>query len=173
MKSSADSLRLFYALWPDDDIRTQLVALQSQVNGRKVIPENLHMTLAFLGQQSRDLLPVLHQVMDELPFNAMTLEIDRFGYFQKPQVAWAGPSKAPQALLDLQGSLMEKLVQFNVPLKAAAGFKPHITLARDATAPAVADAPSIVWQVRRVALIASTSTPGGVSYVSLRERLTG
>ena len=173
MKPPADSLRLFYALWPDDDIRTQLLALQSQVSGRKVMPENLHMTLAFLGQQSRDLLPILHQVIDELPFNSMTLEIDRFGYFQKPQVAWAGPSTAPQTLLDFQRSLMEKLVQFNVPLKAAAGFKPHITLARDATAPVAADAPSIVWQVRRIALIASTSTPGGVSYVSLRERLTG
>ena len=173
MKPPADSLRLFYALWPEDDIRNRLLALQSQVNGRKVMPENLHMTLAFLGQQSRDLLPILHQVIDELPFNSMTLEIDRFGYFKKPQVAWAGPSSTPQALLDLQHTLMEKLVQFNVPLKAAAGFKPHITLARDATAPVAADAPSIVWQVRRIALIASTSTPGGVSYVSLRERLTG
>lgn len=173
MKSTADSLRLFYALWPDEDIRKRLVALQSQVNGRKVIPENLHMTLAFLGQQSRDLLPALHQVMDELPFTAVALEIDRFGYFQKPQVAWAGPSTAPQSLFDLQRSLMEKLVEFNVPLKDTAGFKPHITLAHDATEPAVADAPFIKWQVRRIALIASTSTPGGVSYVPLRERLTG
>jgi len=171
MKSPGDSLRLFYALWPDDDIRNRLVALQSQVNGRKVVSENLHMTLVFLGQQSRDLLPTLHQVMDELPFNAMTLEIDRFGYFQKPQVAWAGPSTAPQTLLDLQHSLMEKLMRLNVPFKPSAGFKPHITLARDATAPVAADTPSIVWHVRGIALISSTSTPGGVSYRSLRERL--
>ena len=170
MISTADSLRLFYALWPDDDVREQLLALQSRVNGRKVAPENLHMTLAFLGQQSRDLLPILGQAMDELSFNTMTLEIDRLGYFQKPQVAWVGPSIAPQALLDLQRALTDKLMQLNVPLKAVEGFKPHVTLARDATAPAVADAPSIVWRVRRMALIASTSKPGGVSYMPLRER---
>ncbi len=171
MPSSTDSLRLFYALWPDDDIRSQLVALQSKVNGRKVVPENLHMTLAFLGQQSRDMLPALHQAIDELPFNTISLEIDRFGYFQKPQVAWAGPSSAPQALLDLQHTLMEKLADFRVPLKATAGFKPHVTLARDATAPTVTDAPSIIWHVRRIALIASISTLSGVSYILLRERL--
>lgn len=172
MTSPGDSLRLFYALWPDDEIRNRLAALQSQVNGRKVVPENLHMTLAFLGQQSRELLPKLHQVIDELPFDSMTLEIDRFGYFKKPQVAWAGPSTAPQALIDLQLGLMEKLMQLQIPLKAAAGFKPHVTLARDATAPAVTDAPAIVWHVRRMALLASISTPGGVSYVPLKERLT-
>ena len=173
MKSPADSLRLFYALWPDEEIRNRLAALQSHVNGRKVVPENLHMTLAFLGQQSRELLPTLHQAIDELPFDSMTLEIDRFGYFNKPQVAWAGLSSAPQALLDLQLGLMEKLMQLQVPLKPGAGFRPHITLARDATAPAVRDTPRIVWHVRRIALIASISKPGGVSYVPLKQGMTG
>ena len=170
MKSPTDSLRLFYALWPDEHIRSQLVALQSKVSGRKIVPENLHMTLAFLGQQSRELLPVLHQAMDELPFNTMTLAIDRLGYFQKPQIAWAGLSSAPQALLDLQRTLMEKLAYLNVPLKAETGFKPHVTLARDAKEPTVTDTPSIFWHVRRIVLISSISTSSGVSYMPLRER---
>lgn len=170
MKSPTGSLILFYALWPDEDIRSQLVALQSKVSGRKIVPENLHMTLAFLGQQSRELLPVLHRAMDELPFNTMTLAIDRLGYFQKPQVAWAGLSSASQGLLDLQRTLMEKLAYLDVPLKAETGFKPHITLARDAKEPTVTDTPSIFWHVRRIVLISSISTSSGVSYMPLRER---
>jgi len=173
MSNTSDSLRLFYALWPDEAICSQLAALQAMVNGRKLAPENLHMTLIFLGQQSRDLLPVLQQVMDELPSAAITLDIDTFGYFRKPQVAWAGPSAAPQSLFDLQHALWNRLLQLKVPLKPSAGFRPHITLARDARAPVVSDAPTVVWPVRRMALMASLSNPAGVSgvsYVPITER---
>lgn len=162
-------MRLFYALWPDDDVRVQLTALQTQVSGRKVAPENLHLTLLFLGQQSRDLLPVLEKAMDALPSEPITLEIDRLGYFRKPHIAWAGPSAAPPSLFDLQHALTDKLAQLNVRLKASEGFRPHITLARDA-APTVMDAPPVIWQVKRLALIASISKPGGVSYLPLTER---
>lgn len=173
MGTTTDSLRLFYALWPDEEICTRLAALQALVSGRKIAPEHLHMTLVFLGQQSRALLPVLQQAMDELPSAAITLDIDVLGYFRKPQVAWAGPSAAPQSLFDLQGSLWDRLMQLKIPLKASAGFRPHITLAREATAPTTSDTPLVVWPVRRIALMASVSKPRGVSYVPITERPLG
>jgi hypothetical protein len=104
---------------------------------------------------------------------AITLDIDTLGYFRKPQVAWAGPSAAPQSLFDLQHALWNRLLHLKVPLKPSAGFRPHITLARDARAPVVSDAPTVVWPVRRMALMASLSNPAGVSgvsYVPITER---
>ena len=173
MSTTTDPLRLFYALWPEEDICKRLVGLQTLVSGRKIAPENLHMTLVFLGQQSCDLLPVLQQAMDELPSAGITLNINALGYFRKPQVAWAGPSATPQSLFDLQRALWDRLLQLKVPLKPSAGFRPHITLARDASAPAISDAPLIVWPVRRMALMASVSKPGSVSYVPVTERPLG
>ena len=49
----ARTLRLFFALWPDDALRTALAAATApaiaQVAGQVVPPGNLHVTLAFLG----------------------------------------------------------------------------------------------------------------------------
>ena len=50
--------RLFFALWPEDSTRAELTAamrrLQPEVTARWVMPENLHMTLAFLGDVETD-----------------------------------------------------------------------------------------------------------------------
>lgn len=169
MNSASKSLRLFYALWPDDAVRAKLVTLQSHVNGRKVMASNLHLTLAFLGQQSSDLVPTLQRAMDDLPLEAMHLSIDTLGYFKKPQVAWAGPSLPPPSLLDLHRLLQKSLIQLRVPLKINEGFKPHVTLARDAVAPVATSLPAVEWHVKCLALVASVSTTDGVTYVPLRE----
>jgi 2'-5' RNA ligase len=47
------SARLFFALWPDDAVRARLTgvvdSLRRTVSGKWVKPDNLHITLAFLG----------------------------------------------------------------------------------------------------------------------------
>src|SRR5688572_28288957 len=46
--------RLFFALWPSDEFRGQIAlateALARGSGGRVILPENLHVTLLFLGQ---------------------------------------------------------------------------------------------------------------------------
>ena len=44
--------RLFFALWPDNNSRQQIAQINQQItfpNMRKLIPDNLHITLVFLG----------------------------------------------------------------------------------------------------------------------------
>ena len=100
-----DTLRLFFALWPDPAVREQLAKQQQHISGRRVPADNLHLTLAFLGVQPRSLLPSLEAALDTLALPALQLTIDRLGYFSKPRIAWAGPSTPPAALMSMQQGL--------------------------------------------------------------------
>ncbi len=166
-----DYVRLFYALWPDEATRTHLKRLQESVIGRKVNPENLHMTLAFLGSQAKSLLPALAKLLDKLPGQSFTLGIDRYGYFSKPRIAWAGPSESPPPLMHLQQSLMHELNEAKVQLKPEGKFRPHVTLARDANSLDEPFAPGIPWRVGKIMLIQSVQVKGGVIYSPIMEKV--
>ena len=170
MNTGADKMRVFHALWPDAVTRIKLAALQQQVSGRLMPAQNLHMTLAFLGNQPRALLPLLEEVLHALPLQAMHLDIDSLAYFNKPRVAWAGPSVVPQALLNLQSDLISALEVAQILLKPVAGFKPHITLARDAPPPLQQTIPPIEWKVADIALLESVSSVQGLQYQVLAQR---
>lgn len=169
MNAGADTLRLFYALWPDPVTRMKLSALQQQVSGRMMLVENLHLTLAFLGNQPRSLLPLLESVLHRLPLPAMQLEIDSLDYFSKPRIAWVGPRQAPASLFSLQRDLMKALADTQINLKPVAGFRPHITLARDAP-PQRAEIQTIYWKVSEIALLESVSSLQGPQYHVLAQR---
>ena len=166
----APSLRLFYALWPDEQTRTRLAALQTGITGRKVDAANLHLTLAFLGNQPHDSLILLEDLMQSLTLNPFTMTIDAYGYFSKPRVVWAGPSSPPEALLSLQRTLWRSLLDNGVPLKPVAGFRPHVTLARDAERLDREWDNDLKWTVGTIALVESIAIPGGVRYQTISRR---
>lgn len=152
---SPDALRLFFALCPDPATRSALAALQQQVTGRKVPVENLHLTLAFLGNQASQHMPVLQAILHALTLPAMHLQIDQLGFFTAPRVAWAAPSVVPAALLGLQQALWQALHDAQISLKPVAGFRPHVTLARNAEKPSAVPEAAISWRVGHIALIES------------------
>ena len=162
--ATTQSLRLFYALWPDDETRAALAKLQAATSGRKTRYENLHLTLAFLGQQSSTLLPALQEIVASLPKTNMPLMVDRIGYFSKSRLAWAGMHAAPNTLFQLQRHLKSKLVQKNIVAGTQAAFRPHITLARDAAVPANTVFQPVLWHARDICLVASSTEPDGVRY---------
>lgn len=162
--------RLFYALWPDDATRSHLTRLQESVIGRKVNPANLHLTLAFLGNQTPSLIPALARLVDTLPDQSFTVGIDRYGFFSKPRVAWVGPSETPSPLVELHQMLLNALNEAQVPLKAEGKFTPHVTLARDANRLDEPLVPMIPWKVGRIMLIQSLQVKGGVFYSPIVEK---
>jgi 2'-5' RNA ligase len=159
------SLRLFYALWPDDATRSALQALQMQMHlaGRNTSYANLHLTLAFLGEQPAASLPTLKKVLTQLPRVPIELTIDRMAYFNKSRIAWAGSHAVPPALFDLQAALGKALVESGIDFDQRA-FKPHITLARNAAAPEDRAFNSIDWQANEVALVHSLQVEGVLTY---------
>lgn len=170
--TSPSHARLFYALWPDASTRDALAALQAPVRGRKVAPANLHLTLAFLGSQPRASLPLLESLLDKLPEPRFALAIDSYGYFSKARIAWAGPSTMPDPLLWMYNALVNALDEAKVAYKASAGFRPHVTLARDAERvdQQSAPVPAVAWPVTTVALVESVPVQGGVHYQLLATR---
>lgn len=157
-------MRLFFALWPDENTRAQLSALQHGLQGRKTRHANLHLTLAFLGNQPEHLLPILEEILKELTVPEITLEIDRLGYFSRQRIAWAGMHNVPASLLRLHGELNAALKHSGVAFDRRDDFKPHVTLARDASAPDSESFAPFVWHAGHVALVQSVMEPTGISY---------
>lgn len=165
-----DSLRLFYALWPDDATRTSLAVLQNSFSGRKSPYGNLHVTLTFLGQQSPSLLPVLTKILNHLPATKLTLTLDRLGYFNGSKIAWAGMHAIPDGLISLQQELVKRLVQCEIPFHHEKSFTPHITLVRNAGTPVDLIFSPIVWKASELVLVASTTQPSGSAYKIIASR---
>lgn len=157
-------LRLFYALWPDDATRDALLTLQMQQRGRRTRPGNLHATLAFLGEQPITHLALLEEILARLPGNAITLQIDRVGYFKRKRIVWAGSHAVPDALITLQQSLADKLDEHGIEFDRRNDFTPHITLARDAEPPTDRPFEPFTWEMKQVALVQSIQEGGRLDY---------
>lgn len=168
--ANPENLRLFYALWPDQATRSALMRLQSSVLGRRVPPDNLHLTLAFLGMQSSTLLPQLEHILSQLASPAIELILDRLGYFLKHRIAWVGMQQVPEPLEALQQALTTALLQHRIGFDQLSRFKPHITLARAAHMPADSACAPIIWRADHIALVQSTTHAGGPQYRVLASR---
>jgi len=133
-----------------------LARLQQPMRGRLIPLEKLHLTMAFLGPQPAEALPVLLGILEGMPSPPLRLVVDCYGYFKRPQIAWAGVSEVPAALLDLQAGLMERLEAAGFSTATHGKFKPHITLAREAKeAPAEFSGEPVVWEVAGLSLVES------------------
>lgn len=158
------SLRLFYALWPDEATRIALTRLQEPLAGRKMHRQDLHITLAFLGQQPASLLPDLQALLRQLPPPELDLQLDRIGYFPRSRIVWAGMQSVPEALLVLHDALATMLSQLGVRSVQHGCFTPHVTLARDAPAPSESAIEAVSWHANRIVLVQSISAPEAERY---------
>lgn len=165
-----ETLRLFFALWPDDATRTALLQLQTPIRGRIIPYGNLHLTLAFLGQQPASLIGIAKDILFHLRATPISLTLDRMGYFPRNRIAWIGAHEPPAELLQLHQELGEALRQANVTFDSAQTFKPHITLARDASLPPDISFTPIPWQADHVALVQSVTNAEGARYQVIASR---
>ena len=162
--------RLFYAVWPDQGTSDRLNELQAHVHGRKTHINDFHLTLAFLGERSPDLLPTLHRILATLPPLNATFCLDRFGYFQHNKIAWIGMSAPPPALLELQHELSLTLERHDIMINDPVEFKPHITLARKADPPDPEVFAPVIWQANKIALVQSRNNAQDAKYEVLAFR---
>ena len=91
---------MFFALWPDEAVRQRLSDLQSRlaVNARALPPELFHITLAFLGDVHPGRIGELEVIANTADFEAVQIDLDRLGYFDKARVGWVGPTRTPGPL---------------------------------------------------------------------------
>ena len=173
MADAAPSLRLFFALWPDETARAALLQLQRRLTqplgARPVASDNLHLTMAFLGMQPAAVLPQVAGILERLEVPEMRLEVDHYGCFSRARIAWAGIRPLP-ALAALHEALMESLKQCGIGHDKASAFRPHITLLRNAVCEGGPVDQPFTWHAPGLALVQSTTTPGGPIYRVLAQR---
>ncbi|CAK0771382.1 RNA 2',3'-cyclic phosphodiesterase [Gammaproteobacteria bacterium] len=152
------SLRLFFALWPDPDAQRALAGLLGSLAAPEAQhPEDLHITLAFLGQVSTAILPCLEQIAASLDPGLFRLRLDQMGYWPTPRILWCGPSASPPALLDLAKDLQEGLAACGITPERRR-YQPHVTLLRLANGlPNPLPAVDIPWIVREFVLAETLS----------------
>jgi RNA 2',3'-cyclic 3'-phosphodiesterase len=174
----ASQARLFFALVPPPSLQQTLGALARHVaercGGRAVAPQNIHLTLAFIGAWPVARIVELTQAAARVPVPAMTLSLDTLGAFRRAGVAWIGTAAPPAALMTLASSLSTALAAAGVPLEARR-FHPHLTLARKCrSAHAIETAGPHVWDVDAMTLVASRTRAEGARYTAVAEwRLSG
>ena len=161
-------MRLFFALWPDDEVRARLERwsreLHALCGGRTTRPENLHVTLAFLGSVEETQVAEVERAAGEVAPKAVSLVLDQPGYWKHNRIAWAGASVVPpelEALVsELRGALAKSRIGFD-----AKPFVSHVTLLRDAREPrAIPELAPIEWRLEGFALVQSVSLPQGSRY---------
>ncbi len=163
------SQRLFFALVPDLDTVGRIESVQRKLNipARAVKAGQFHVTLAFLGNQPIDRLPLLLAIAAGLDMPACTVAFDRLGSFQRARVAWLGVSRPPVELLTFQARLAARLEQERIALDHKP-WKFHLTLYRDLRTPLVTMEPDTVsWDLNGFSLVESVSTGRGVEYRQL------
>lgn len=97
---------------------------------RKVDPENLHLTLVFLGDCPEPALQAAHEGFETLRAVGFALSLHGLGLFGKdrPRAAWAGVAPAPE-LFHLQAKAETIACRAGCPIETRK-FLPHITLGR-------------------------------------------
>ncbi len=134
-------IRAFVALDLSPEVRTALTAVQEQARRLRVRvgwvkPENLHITLAFLGEIPHEAAPALARGLGEAvreiaPFPFETAGVGWFGG-NRPRVLWAGITPGPGAdrIAALAAAVRTAVRAAGYPDDEKETFTPHATLGR-------------------------------------------
>jgi len=173
-------MRLFTAINFDDSVKNVLADVQgslksSGVRGRFTVPENLHLTLVFIGDVATAQLPALKAAIGGVSFEPFELTVTGLGTFGRANgaVLWVGITPCPE-LGRVRAELYKRITDAEFPADDRE-FSPHLTLARDAVLPrgfvlAGYETPAITVRVTRIGLMESVFEGGKVFY---REIFTG
>lgn len=126
--------RYFLALPLPDSVRDHLAnARPPQFPGVKLVrPDQMHVTLHFLGELERDQIKLINRAMQLIDSARFDISISGFGSFPEkglPRVIWAGIEECSQlsALQHRLGECLNQAINFQPENRL---YNPHITLAR-------------------------------------------
>lgn len=155
--------------------------LSSRADLKNVKPQNIHLTIRFLGDISPAMVDAIHEEMKQLSFSPFTIELNGLGAFPKliyPRVVWAGIRQGADELRKVFSQLEPRLrgLGFKPDNK---GFSPHLTIARVRTGRNKAELVKRIQELENyefgavkaecLRLKKSDLTPRGPIYSTLRE----
>ncbi len=179
--------RLFVAIELDDDARQAVAAYAARIfrsgNLRPgllkwVRPEQIHITLAFLGDvPDASVAGLVTAISADIPVPPFTVRFGGLGVFPPrgaPRVLWMGVRAGGDEIAAVQAEIATRVRGAGVTLESRP-FHPHLTLARwretrasDASAVAPADRRVVAsCRVEYATLFQSEVTPAGPLYRAL------
>jgi 2'-5' RNA ligase len=174
-------MRLFIAVNFTDEVKIGLLKIQEQLKsqssrGNFTRPENLHLTLAFLGETPETQLEKLYDIMEGIQSTPFTIPFNHTGCFthSKKELWWIGATKDSPGLPLLKAihtQLLSRLLEEGFPSDTRP-FNAHITLGREIkhTKPILLDCPEITAQVDHISLMQSEHLKTGLTYTELMRK---
>jgi 2'-5' RNA ligase len=133
-------LRTFLAVPVNKAVRDRLESLQERLAGlgvdvKWVEPENLHVTLLFLGEVGeREVMPICRAAADiGRTHAAFSFSVETVGCFpniHRPRVVWVGVGEGAAEVSALHDALESPLMELGCYRREERHFTPHITLGR-------------------------------------------
>jgi 2'-5' RNA ligase len=177
-------MRLFLGLPIPSELAQALTRLTQTIElpkGRRTTPENIHLTLVFLGEVAEPALPRIEHELSELTFASLQLKLTSLNTFPRAGVLFAEVEPS-RALLHLQANVAAAMARCGFTTETSQApegrpYHPHITLARfrgqlrlsqnQHTLP-----PSLQRTVRAdtINLYRSNTTPTGLHYQILAQK---
>ena len=157
-------MRLFFALWPNAATRARIAraaaAWPAVCDAHRVPTQNLHLTLAFVGEAPSDQVAVLQQIGAQQRAACCRIEFDAYEYWPDSRVLVTTASETPAALALLSSSLQETIaLDLRRPLRS------HVTLARKVVQAPVPQAMSpFSWSARSFSLVSSDTSGAHAVY---------
>jgi 2'-5' RNA ligase len=172
-------MRLFIAIELPAELKKALDKLRCDLPGAHwVATEQIHLTLAFLGEVEEAKVAPLVAKLARIHLPAFSLALTGLGCFPhrlRPQVLWVGLTQQP-FLTQLAAAVQGALLACGFPLEERP-FSPHLTLARiKLPAPREVGAfldqplphPLLAFAVREFILFESRLHPHGAEHLPLR-----
>jgi 2'-5' RNA ligase len=185
-------MRLFVAIDVEDEARDAIVREQkrlgqllSRAQPRWALPEQIHLTLTFIGEiDSARLTPIVDAMSRDFaraPFRLVFGGLGVFPAHGAPRVLWIGVSEGEGRVVELQEDVARRLAAVGVTSDERP-FRPHLTLGRwrdgrpsdRSRVAAAAPAPISGGSVEAVTLYESRLSPSGATHIPVaRGRLVG
>ena len=169
-------MRAFVAVFPPPEVRREALAwakrLPSEDQVRWTRPENVHLTLKFLGDIRIEDLDGIRAALGEVgvehaPFDAVLAELGAFPSTRRAKILWIGVGAGSDWLRSLATDVDDTLASLGFE-REKRPYVPHLTLGRVRGRPLNLDLPSGVertgFRVRQVELTESTLAPEGATY---------
>ena len=126
--------RLFFALWPETAQCRALTRIQSALaggGGRCLSPQDLHLTLVFLGALEATARACAERAAEQVRGSPFDLALHRIGCFPRARVRWCGVDPCPPPLARLVADLENRLAACGLASEPRP-YRPHLTLVRRA-----------------------------------------
>ena len=159
----------------------QMELVKTGADLKLVKPENIHITIRFLGNISPGMVEKIFEAMKNVEFKPFRVEIRGLGAFpglRFPRVVWAGIKRGEEKLKGIFEQLEPQLRKLGFQPDPK-GFSPHITIARVRTGrnkgelvkklKELIDLEIGVFTAKCLRLKRSTLTPKGPLYTTLKE----